>query len=62
MSRRCQIDVQYLSHTAKSIHVEYCGEDYYLPLSQIEFDPNPKVGQLIEVDMPEWLAFENGMI
>ena len=62
MSRRCEVEVQYLGHVGKSLYVEFCDEDFYLPLSQITFDPNPKVGELISVDMPEWLAFENGFI
>ncbi len=62
MSRRCEVEVQYLGHVGKSLYVEYYDEDFYLPLSQITFDPNPKIGELIIVDMPEWLAFENGFI
>lgn len=35
---------------------------YWLPVSQIEYDGDPSVGDVIEITMPEWLALKKGLI
>lgn len=35
---------------------------HYLPLSKIEFDADATRGDVVTVTMPEWLAFNEGLI
>jgi hypothetical protein len=37
-------------------------EEVWLPLSQIEYNPSAKEGTDTTVEIPEWLAYEKGLI
>lgn len=37
-------------------------KEVWLPISQIEYDLNASRGALTEVEMPEWLAKEKGLV
>lgn len=38
------------------------GNKVTLPKSEIEYEDDPEKGDEIEVEMPEWLALERGLI
>lgn len=38
------------------------GREHDLPRSQIEFDADATRGDIVTVKMPEWLAFNEGLI
>lgn len=38
------------------------GQEHNLPRSQIEFDADATRGDVVTVAMPEWLAFNEGLI
>jgi hypothetical protein len=46
--------------TDRAIQVEYDGETYWLPKSQIEYNPTPD-GKMYEVTIPDWLVEEKGL-
>jgi hypothetical protein len=55
-------DLEFRHETIEAIIVEYCGREITLPKSQIEWPENAARGQLITVEMPEWLAEDRGLI
>ena len=48
--------------TKKAILLTIGDENIWLPLSQIIFAPIPTIGLIIEVTVPEWLAYDKGLI
>lgn len=54
------IYVQVKAETEKAILVDYEGDDYWLPKSQLEDWPN--VEEFGEIACPIWLLEEKGMI
>lgn len=38
------------------------GREVMLPKSEIEYDEDAESGDVIEVEMPEWLAIERGLV
>lgn len=54
-------DVRLLQERDSAIEVDYGNGCCWLPKSQIEFDCESCVGDLIEVGVPQWLAEEKEM-
>ena len=56
-------DLEYQAETAHAIcvRVEDDERDIWLPKSQIEWDGEAERGDVIAVDMPEWLAEQEGL-
>jgi len=48
--------------TDKAILLMVRTEEVWLPKSQITYDDNSEVGQMIEVDLPYWLAKKNEVL
>lgn len=60
-----QLEVVVLSVRGESARVEYDGNVYTLPRSQIETHADLALcdhRELVDIEIPEWLAFERGMI
>ncbi|MHA1809393.1 MAG: hypothetical protein ACTSYH_03670 [Candidatus Heimdallarchaeaceae archaeon] len=51
-------EVEFNGETDKAIFIKHNGENICLPKSQIEYDENPTEGDLIDVELPTWLADE----
>lgn len=56
-------DVTYKVSTAKALLVEYEGEEYWLPVTQIvDFDFERRRGSVGSITISEWIAREKGII
>ena len=56
-------DLTYTGQTGLAIFVtDPDGKRVTLPKSEIEYDEDADPGDVIEVEMPEWLALERGLI
>lgn len=55
---------EFVTETDGAILVEDGDGKYWLPKSQIDYDSGPEYekGDEIEIDIPEWLAEEKGLI
>lgn len=56
--------VTYLSHSPKAIRVQYEGEEYWLPFSEVEMEDDPEEmtrGYDFVITVPDWLVVEKGM-
>lgn len=67
MSDRVNIDLIFVSNgdfgsKAAKFRAEEGGETFWLPKSQIEYDPRATDGDVVDVEMPEWLANKEGLI
>jgi hypothetical protein len=68
MTRNDTINIEVTLHAdpplSLAILVSDDGEDnaVWLPRSQIEYDRDAAVGDVITVTLPEWLAMEKGLI
>ena len=51
-----------IQETELGILLQYEGENYWLPKSQIEIEGDPVLGKELTVHIPNWLAIENGMM
>lgn len=53
----------FMGETPKAIKVinEETSEDFWLPKSQIEYDPSAFEGEVIDVEIPDWLAKNAGL-
>lgn len=38
------------------------GNEFWLPLSRVDFDTNASTGMVIQVEVEEWLAEKEGLI
>jgi len=53
--------------TEKAVLIKEAGEDIWLPISQIKVDGEEveaadlEIGELITIEMPEWLAKKKGL-
>lgn len=58
------IDVEVTARTEKAVlvHTGVKNEAVWLPLSQIEIEPNGAFDGIETVTLPEWLALEKGLI
>lgn len=62
-----EVSVQFerMNNRQTSVFVEFEGRWIWLPASQITFDgdlPLVEQGEIIDVELPEWLAYEKGLI
>ncbi len=56
-------DAEFISETDLAILVDIDGDEVWLPKSQIEMsDGSLDAGDLIEIDVPDWLAEEKGLL
>lgn len=64
MSGQIWIAVTIKAATVKALLVEYgAGADAWIPKSQIlDYSDDYGLGDTIEIELPEWLALEKGMI
>ena len=53
-------DAVLMAETERAVLVEYEDEEVWLPKSQINYDQGAERGDLIEVELPQWLAIRNG--
>jgi len=58
------IDVEVTARTEKAVlvHTGIKEQAVWLPLSQIEIEPNDAFPGIETVTLPEWLALEKGLI
>jgi hypothetical protein len=65
-SEPVELELQLLGETAAAYLVRDGDEDgdpeCWLPKSQTEVLNEPKVGGIIKVEVPEWLAIEKGLV
>ena len=60
--RTCEVTVTIKSETPKAYLVATWGKDQWLPKSQMD-PPGPfELGQTVEVIVPEWLAYDKGLL
>lgn len=67
MSRNDPVDlaVAFVHATSAAVLVEQAGVQAWLPLAQITTDSDIdhlEKGELFELSVPEWLAYEKGLI
>jgi len=58
------IDVEVTARTEKAVlvHIGIKEKAVWLPLSQVEIEPNGAFDGIETVTLPEWLALEKGLI
>lgn len=58
------IDVEVTARTEKAVlvHTGIKEQAVWLPLSQVEIEPNDAFDGIETVTLPEWLALEKGLI
>ena len=64
MSGQIWLGVTIKDATVKALLVEHgAGPDVWVPKSQIlDYSDDYRLGDTIEIELPEWLALEKGMI
>ena len=50
--------------TDKAVLVEYEGDEVWIPLSQVDSEKvlEHTVGDIVDIDIPEWLAIKKGLV
>lgn len=61
MSDLVSFQVTVVATTEKAVLVDYEGTEHWLPLSKIECDEGLEKGDLVTVEMPQWLVDRTGM-
>lgn len=65
MNRTSTLRVEFLRKTEKAAHLEFEGDDGWIPLSQIEelgTVCEARAGDTLEITIPEWLAKKQGWV
>lgn len=64
MKDMIEIDIQILRETDKAIFVSDGDNESWIPKSQIECeeDIENKIGKILTINIPEWLAFDSDLI
>lgn len=60
-----EIEVTFIKCTSAAVLIEYDESEIWLPRSQLEFHGNfdhCQRGELVEIELPEWLAYEKDLI
>jgi hypothetical protein len=55
------VEAELIRRTDKAILVMWKTEEVWLPVSRITHDASADVGQLIELELPIWLARDKGI-
>jgi hypothetical protein len=60
-----ELEVAIVSVRPSSVRIEIDGARHWLPRSVVEYDgelDHAQPGELVEITVPEWLAYEKGLI
>ena len=60
-----EVTVTFLHATASAVLVEHCELEIWLPRSALTYDGDFDLldrGELVDIEVQEWLAFERGLI
>jgi len=59
------VSVEFITHTAGAVLVKDGDEEAWIPKSKIENDEDDwdslKLGDILDLDIPEWLAEDKGL-
>jgi hypothetical protein len=64
MGGRVWISVEVKTETEQALCVDHgLGSDTWVPKSQVmDYSDDYKIGDVIEIEIPEWLALKKGML
>ena len=59
------VSVEFVTHTAGAVLVKDAGNEIWIPKSQIQNDDDDwdsfELGDIVDIDIPEWLAEDKGL-